>query len=96
MIVLLKMVQDESDFGNFFVVLEDLTLLCLQTNQHLFFQKFYSEFKQFLVFKKDLNIQFFKYCGHLLKVIISMSNDEYKEELEITVGEFLQHTLALS
>ena len=94
LLILLKMVQDESDFGNFFVVIEDLVMLCLHNNQQLFYQQLFVEFKQFLVAKRDLNTAFSKNCVQVLKIIISMTSIECKQELEKTTGEFLQHTLA--
>ena len=38
LLILFKMVQDESDFNNFFIVIEDLSLMCLSNNEALFYQ----------------------------------------------------------
>lgn len=78
MLVLLKLVQDESDFSNFFVVLEDLAIHCLQNDQQLFHQNFFTHFKQFLSRISGQNIQFLKYSSNLLKTMICLSGPEFK------------------
>jgi len=81
-LALLKLVEDESDFANFFIVLEDLTIHCLGNNQELFFSQVLPELQQFLARNAGKDIEFLKHSTNLLKVIMCVSGPNSKAALE--------------
>ena len=81
-LALLKLVEDESDFANFFIVLEDLTIHCLSNHQELFFSQVLPELQQFLARNAGQHIEFLKHSTNLLKVIMCLSAPNSKAALE--------------